>query len=113
MTIKDLTIFNDLVLLNENIDLSMPINNFYSCDLLSWVLGNLQGENNCLITIIDNLNVLAVAKLKNISCIIFSCDITPSAEVILKATDENIAIFKTKLSSFEIAKVICRNESLL
>lgn len=113
MTIKDLTIFNELVLLNEDIDFSKPINNFYTCDLLSWVLGNLQGEHYCLITIIDNLNVIAVAKIKKISCIIFSCGVTPSEEVIAKATEENIAIFKTTLTSFEIARVICSNESFL
>lgn len=113
MTIKDLTIHNELVLLNDNIDLSTPISNFYSCDLLSWILGNLHQDNYCLITIIDNLNVIAVAKLKKVSCIIFSCGVNPSKEVISKATDENIAIFKTSLSSFDIAKVICSNESLL
>ena len=44
----------------------------YAGDLLSWVIGRAQADN-AFLTIMTNVNVVAVASLADLSCVIF-CD---------------------------------------
>lgn len=79
------------------------ITSFFACDLLSHALA--RAKKGCaLITVIANENTLAVAKLKNASCVIFSDGILPEDSVILCAKRENIPLLITKFSTFEVCK---------
>lgn len=110
MIVADLIKIEELELLT-NIDLNIEIVDIYAGDLLSFVMGKVKEENVLFLTIINSMNVIAVASLLNMSAVIFCDGVTPSKEVIEKALEENVILFKTKLSSIKIAKVIY--ESLL
>ena len=52
----------------------------YIGDLLSWVMGRAQ-SGNAWITIMSNLNIVAVATLADVSCIILAEGVTLDAQV--------------------------------
>lgn len=109
MKTSDLQNIADLKLINKGNDL--PINDFYSCDLLSFVLGHATVDNSCLITIITSMNVIAVASLLNYSAIIFPEGVNPKEDVINKANEENIALYSSNLSALKIYKEILMYEN--
>lgn len=78
------------------------ITGIYCCDLLSMALGKLK-ENQIFITVISNINTLAVAYQKKASCIVISENIPQDNEFINTAEKFGITVFKTKLSTFEAA----------
>ena len=81
------------------------IENAYTGDLLSWVMTRL--DVNCAwITIMNNVNVIAVASLCDASCIIFTENAEISDDVIEKAKAQNINLLRTEKSSFEISYLI-------
>ena len=72
------------------------------CDLLSMALGKLK-ENQILVTVISNINTLAVAYQKKASCIVIAENIPQDNEFIITAEKYGITVFRTKLSTFEAA----------
>lgn len=78
------------------------ITGIYCCDLLSMALGKLK-ENQIFITVISNINTLAVAYQKKASCIVISENIPQDNEFISIAEKYGITVFRTKLSTFEAA----------
>ncbi len=83
------------------------IENVYIGDLLSWVMGRAR-SGNAWITIMSNLNVLAVATLVDVSCIILSEGVSPDEEFIKIAKNKNVNVIATQLSSYEAAVKISR-----
>ncbi len=108
MKTSDLIKIADLKLINKGNNKS--INDFYSCDLMSFVLGHDIADDSCLITIINSMNVIAVCSLLNYSAIIFPEGVYPKEDVINKADQENIALFTSNLSSLKIYKEILMYE---
>ncbi len=80
--------------INEDIEVST----MFVGDLLSHVLGKAT-EGTVLITVLTNINTLAVASLLNFSAIIFVDGIQVPAALIKKAEEEGIALFKTEQSA--------------
>ncbi|MCT4594933.1 MAG: AraC family transcriptional regulator [Anaeromicrobium sp.] len=79
------------------------IEGVYCCDLLSWVMSN--GKiNNVWITVQTHMNIIAVASLLELSCIIVPENIEVEEETIKKANEENISILSTSLPAYEIFK---------
>lgn len=77
----------------------------YIGDLLSWVMGNAQ-SGDVWITIMSNNNVVAVAVLVDVACVILSEGVTLDPGVLELAEKKGINIFSTAESSFSIgAKV--------
>lgn len=74
----------------------------YVSDLLSDVMANAK-PGEIWITLQVHVNIVAVATLKNIPAIIITNNREPDAETIKKASSEGVAIFKTNLSTFEVA----------
>ncbi len=77
------------------------VNGVYCGDLLSWVMGKLQ-QGNAWVTIMTNVNVVAVSSLADASCVIISENSEIEKEVIEKARLNDINLFRTKMPSFEI-----------
>lgn len=111
MTVKRLS---DLCRLTS-VTISIPekeITEVYCCDLLSTVIG--KAPTGCAwITVIANINSVAVASLADIGVIIFADGIKPDNTVILKAKENNInillsndSIFNTALSVYDTLKTI-------
>ena len=87
--------------------LTMPepereINGVYIGDLLSWVMGKAQCDN-IWITIMSNINVIAVASLSDVSCVLLAEDVTLDDEVLNTAKQKGINILSTPLSAYDAA----------
>ena len=78
------------------------IEGVYIGDLLSWVMGN-ANAGNLWITIMSNINIVAVASLVDVSCIILSEDVTPDEDALRTAIAKGVNIVSTKLSAYEAA----------
>ena len=74
----------------------------YVGDLLSWVMGRAAADN-AWITIMSNVNILAVASLADVSCIILSEGVTVDEEIIATAKQKEINILSSQLPSYETA----------
>lgn len=77
------------------------ISTVYTCDLLSRVMSH--AEQDCMwITVLTHLNIVAVALLADIACIVIPEDISVDEATINKAKEENIAIASTSMSCYEV-----------
>ncbi len=74
----------------------------YVSDLLSDVIAH-ANENMAWITIQTHKNLVAIASLKELACIIITNDNKPADDLIEAAKQENIPIISTSMSSFETA----------
>lgn len=77
----------------------------YIGDLLSWVMGR-AGAGDAWITIMSNVNILAVATLADIACIILAEDVQPDAGVAATAAEKHINILRSKVSAYETALLL-------
>ena len=81
------------------------IDGAYIGDLLSWVMGRAEADN-VWITIMSNVNIVAVATLVDVSCILLAEDVTPEADVISVAESKGVNVIKTDLSAYDAARLI-------
>ena len=75
----------------------------YIGDLLSWVMGRAQADNVWL-TIMSNLNIVAVATLADVSCIILCEGVTLDEAVKNTAEAKGVNILATDKTAYETAK---------
>lgn len=85
------------------------ITGVYIGDLLSWVMSNAK-ESAAWITILGHINVIAVASLTGVSCVIVAENAEINEETIRKADAEDIPLLATELSSYEVAKIFAKLE---
>ncbi len=78
------------------------IDGAYVGDLLSWVMGNAE-QGNVWITIMSNINTVAVATLVDISCILLAEDTLPDDGVTDVALTKGVNILSTPLSAYNAA----------
>ncbi|HIZ54649.1 MAG TPA: hypothetical protein H9671_00380 [Firmicutes bacterium] len=74
----------------------------YIGDLLSWVMGRCK-EGDAWITVMGNRNAVAVALLRDVSCIILCEDAELDADARTKADEEGIFIVRSSLPAYELA----------
>ena len=77
----------------------------YIGDLLSWVMGKAD-SGNVWITIMSNINVIAVATLADVSCIVLAEGVTIDPEVMATAEAKGVNVLCSELSAYSIAKQI-------
>lgn len=80
----------------------MLVDGVYIGDLLSIVMAKAK-KNYVWITIQTHINVIAVAELLDLSCIIVVENMDVEEETLIKAKELNIPVFKTKESAYNIA----------
>ncbi len=101
MTVKNL-------LNKENFSaISLPDENREICgvyigDLLSWVMGRAKA-NDAWITIMSNVNILAVASLADTSCIILAEGVTVDESIKQTAIDKGINILTSNMDIYNTA----------
>ena len=78
------------------------VDGVYIGDLLSWVMGRAK-ENDAWITIMSNVNVIAVATLSDVSCVIFAEGVTPDDELIGLAGTKGINLLSSDGAAYETA----------
>ena len=81
----------------------------YVGDLLSWVMGRAT-EGNAWITIMSNVNVIAVASLVDVSCVILAEGVKLDDGVEKTAEAKGINILSTEKSAYEMAKALAALE---
>jgi hypothetical protein len=107
MNIKDIIENIDGRLVTKGENLNSTITGIYSCDLLSWVMSHAK-RGNCWITVQTHINIVAVASLLEIPCIIVPEDIEVEENTINKAIEENIEIISTSLDAVCISSKLSK-----
>ncbi len=74
----------------------------YIGDLLSWVMSKAQA-GNVWITVQTNINILAVATLTDVSCIVVPENIVVDEPTVKKAEIQGINILSSSKTSYELA----------
>ena len=73
----------------------------YTCDLLSWVMAY-GAPGMAWVTVQTHLNVIAVAVLSEMACVILPESIEMEQESLDKARSEGMAVLKSPLPAYEI-----------
>jgi hypothetical protein len=92
----------NMKILTGEAGLDKIITGIYICDLLSWVMSHAQ-TGNAWITVLTNLNIVAVAMMAEVSCIIIPEDIKIEEATLNKAIQEGVAVLATSLNSYKIS----------
>lgn len=102
MKVSELIKKLNLTLLTSSDFEDRDINGCYIGDLLSWVMGKAQ-SGDAWITIMNNINIVAVASLTDAACIILCEGVSADETVISKANSEDIVILKSDETAYSLA----------
>ena len=95
--------------LNLNIlvngDMEREITDCYIGDLLSWVMGR-AGEDSIWLTVMGNINSIAVATLADVACIVLVENASLDDDARQKAEAMDVAILQTEENSYHLATKI-------
>lgn len=86
-------------------DSEREIKGVYIGDLLSWVMGRAKADD-AWITIMSNINIVAVASLADVACIILAEGVTLDASVIETANAKGVNILSAEMPAYEAAMQI-------
>ena len=78
------------------------IDGVYIGDLLSWVMGG-ASQDNAWITIMSNINVIAVATLADTACVILAENVELPEDIRTQAENKGINVLKSPLPTYETA----------
>ena len=101
MTVKDFIEKCDLKVHVEG-ELDREIKDCYIGDLLSWVMGRAPADSAWL-TVMGNINSIAVATLADVSCIVLVESAALDAEAKAKAEMHDVTILSTDKNSYTLA----------
>ena len=102
MTVQSLSERLGLRLLAGEEGLSRKCTGCYIGDLLSWVMGRAKADDAWL-TVMGNVNAIAVASLADTAGIILVEDAALDADAKARAEQQEIAVYGTSLPAFETA----------
>lgn len=77
----------------------------YCGDLLSWVMSHAQ-YGDVWITIMSNINVIAVASLTECACVILAEGVEPDEEVLRVAGEKGVTLFSDSRSAYELCCLV-------
>ena len=83
-------------------DPEKAVSGVYIGDLLSWVMGRAEADN-VWVTIMSNKNIVAVASLADVGCILLCEGVTLDREVLALANEKSVNVFSTELPAYEAA----------
>lgn len=78
------------------------VKGIYCCDLLSFVMGRAK-QDDAWITVMSNVNALAVAVLSDVSCIVLSEGMTLDEECLARAEQQGVCVLASSLPTYETA----------
>lgn len=83
-------------------DPKRDVSGAYIGDLLSWVMGRATAD--CAwITIMSNVNVIAVASLSDAACVIFAEGVMPDGDIAKLAEEKGINLISSHMPTYETA----------
>ena len=86
-------------------DASKEITGVYCCDMLSVAMSKAPA-GACWVTVVSNLNTLAVASLTDCACVIIAGGVAVGDDVRAKAESEGISVFTSEEPVFETALAV-------
>ncbi|MBE6699589.1 MAG: hypothetical protein E7584_05065 [Ruminococcaceae bacterium] len=86
-------------------DSSREVSGVYIGDLLSWVMGRAE-SGDAWITIMSNINIVAVASLADVACIILAEGVVPDENVCITAQQKGINIYTSDKTAYQLAAAL-------
>ncbi len=105
MTVRELIDSNLFEIINVGEELDREIKKPFCCDLLSIAMGR-AAEGCAWVTVMGNVNTLAVASLADAACVVMAEGTALDEAAVKKAADQEITVLKTELPIFEAALLI-------
>lgn len=102
MKISELVKKLDLTVLTDSEYSDRGISGCYIGDLLSWVMGRAQ-SGDVWITIMNNINIVAVAALTDCACILLCEGVSAPENIVNKADEEGIIILQSEKTAYQLA----------
>ncbi len=106
MTVKELAERLSLKVLTQP-DETREVGGCYAGDLLSWVMGRAQADD-VWVTIMTNVNVVAVAMLADVSCVIIAENAEIENDVVEKATEKGINLYTSDKTIYQLCAEISK-----
>ena len=106
MTVKTLCDELGWTVLTEG-DLSREITGCYCGDLLSWVMSKAQ-DGDCWLTVMGNINAVAVAVLTDCACIVLTENAALDNEAKARAEQQDVTILTTELNAYQAAVALSK-----
>lgn len=105
ITVADLLKSGELTLLTREDSLEREIGGVFSCDLLSFVMGRAPAD--CAwVTVMGNVNAVAVAVLADVSCIVLSEGAALDSMARERAEEQGVAVLSSAKPIFETGLLI-------
>lgn len=105
MTVQELADSGLFAIENEGDEMNREITKCFCCDLLSVAMG--KAPAGCAwITVMGNMNTLAVASLADAACVIMAEGVLLDTTAANKAKMQGITVFKTELPIFDAALAV-------
>lgn len=105
MKVNDLIKSSEFKVVNEGANPDREIHVPYCCDLLSIAMGKMPSDS-AWVTVMGNINTLAVATLADASCIILAEGSKLDEPALKKAKDQEITVLETELPIFDAALIV-------
>lgn len=105
MKVNDLILTSGFKVVNEGDNPDREILVPYCCDLLSIAMGKMPADS-AWVTVMGNINTLAVATLADASCIILAEGSRLDEPALNKAKEQGITVLMTELPIFEAALIV-------
>ncbi len=106
MTVHEMARTLDLTPLSVT-DGDRDFSGVYIGDLLSWVMGRARADN-VWITIMSNINIVAVASLADVACIILAEGVTVDDNIRATAEAKGINLYTSEKTAYELASMLAR-----
>lgn len=108
MTVKDLIQMGDFKVLNEGNQPEREISGLYCCDLLSVAMAKMPA-GSLWVTVMGNVNTLAVASLTDVAGIVLAEGGNLDEPALNKAKEQGISVLITELPIFKAALLAHEN----
>ena len=100
MKVRELVEKLNLKVLSGESGLDRDIDGCYVSDLLSDVMGNAE-MGNVWVTLQTHKNVMAIASLKELACVILAKGLTASEDTVEQSNEEGIPFLSTEMQTYE------------
>ncbi len=108
MTVADVIELVDGELCTQNAKTDIAVESGCICDLLSWVMANAK-PSAAWVTVQTHMNVIAVAELLDIACVILPEGMHMDDDAQAKADEVGLCVIKSPKHAFDIAGLIYSN----
>ncbi|MBS7262121.1 MAG: AraC family transcriptional regulator [Eubacteriales bacterium] len=101
MTVEELALAVGGEILTAPENAGRTIGSAMTCDLLSWVMARGKADM-AWVTVQTNINVVAVAALHDMACVVIPEGMRPDAPVTEKAAEEGVVLIRTDASAYSV-----------